>query len=132
MASSGCDLFFKAAASRTLFAIYSRSLTSTAAIFAGSKWRYDQGKAENNSSYGPLTDLPDYTYLDGRPTELSTCQTRRQQKRIALASRVMLLISEMKQGQENYQYRLGLAEKERKEIVQKRLKPKPRYTFKKN
>lgn len=91
-----------------------------------------QGKAENNSSYGPLTDLPDYTYLDGRPTELSTCQTRRQQKRIALASRVMLLISEMKQGQENYQYRLGLAEKERKEIVQKRLKPKPRYTFKKN
>ena len=43
----------------------------------------------------------------------------------------MRLVSEMKQGQENYQYSLELQEKETQEILRKKLKPKPKY-IKKN
>lgn len=33
-------------------------------------WRAENGLPANRSSFGPLTNLPDYTFLDGRPTPL--------------------------------------------------------------
>lgn len=34
------------------------------------KWRYARGLPRNPNTAGPLTDLPDYTFMDGRPTPL--------------------------------------------------------------
>lgn len=34
------------------------------------KWREEHGLPKNSNSFGPLTNLPDYTFLDGRPTPL--------------------------------------------------------------
>lgn len=33
-------------------------------------WRREKRLAQNPNSEGPLTNLPDYTYMDGRPTPL--------------------------------------------------------------
>lgn len=33
-------------------------------------WRRNRRLPKNPTSSGPLTDLPDYTYMDGRPTPL--------------------------------------------------------------
>lgn len=34
------------------------------------KWRYARGLPKNPNTAGPLTDLPDYTFIDGRTTPL--------------------------------------------------------------
>lgn len=36
-------------------------------------WRRDRRLPKNPTSTGPLTDLPDYTFMDGRPTPLGVC-----------------------------------------------------------
>ncbi|XP_048731154.1 39S ribosomal protein L52, mitochondrial-like isoform X2 [Ostrea edulis] len=68
----------------------------------GSKWRLANGKALDGKKYGPLTDLPDYTFLDGRPTPL----TRKQQQRLAekkqVAARVDELLGELNFAKERY------------------------------
>ncbi|RUS76401.1 hypothetical protein EGW08_015831 [Elysia chlorotica] len=47
----------------------------------------------------PLLDLPDYSYTDGRPTELSLSQARRQEKNYELAKHIVQLVGEMKQAE---------------------------------
>ncbi|KAK3745041.1 hypothetical protein RRG08_037656 [Elysia crispata] len=47
----------------------------------------------------PLLNLPDYSYTDGRPTELSLSQTRRQEKNYELAKQIVQLVGEMKQAE---------------------------------
>ncbi|GFR81228.1 39S ribosomal protein L52, mitochondrial [Elysia marginata] len=54
----------------------------------------------------PLMDLPDYSYTDGRPTELSLSQTRRQQRNYDLAKRIVQLVGEMKQAENLHQEHL--------------------------
>lgn len=36
-------------------------------------WRRDRRLPKNPTSSGPLTELPDYTFMDGRPTPLGVC-----------------------------------------------------------
>ncbi|XP_033755586.1 39S ribosomal protein L52, mitochondrial-like [Pecten maximus] len=61
----------------------------------GGEWRIKQGKAMDGATYGPLTDLPDYTYLDGRPTPLSTGQLRRREMNKEMAKNVMQMMGEL-------------------------------------
>ncbi|XP_033044505.1 39S ribosomal protein L52, mitochondrial isoform X3 [Trachypithecus francoisi] len=41
-----------------------RRLHCGAAAWAGGQWRLQQGLAANPSGYGPLTDLPDWSYAE--------------------------------------------------------------------
>uniref|UniRef100_A0A8C5VJW6 Large ribosomal subunit protein mL52 n=2 Tax=Microcebus murinus TaxID=30608 RepID=A0A8C5VJW6_MICMU len=41
-----------------------RRLHRSAAAWAGSQWRLQQGLAANPSGYGPLTELPDWSYAE--------------------------------------------------------------------
>lgn len=36
-------------------------------------WRRDRRLPKNPTSSGPLTELPDYTFMDGRPTPMGVC-----------------------------------------------------------
>lgn len=36
-------------------------------------WRRNRRLPRNPTSAGPLTDLPDYSFMDGRPTPLGVC-----------------------------------------------------------
>lgn len=49
-----------------------RSIGNKTGIARGSdaRWRNENGLPANRSSFGPLTNLPDYTFMDGRPTPL--------------------------------------------------------------
>lgn len=40
-------------------------------------WRRNRRLPKNPSSSGPLTDLPDYTFMDGRPTPLGVSNTKK-------------------------------------------------------
>ncbi|XP_042798639.1 39S ribosomal protein L52, mitochondrial isoform X7 [Panthera pardus] len=58
-----------------------RKLHSSVAARAGSQWRLQQGLAANPSGYGPLTELPDWSYADGRPAPPMKGQLRRKAQR---------------------------------------------------
>ena len=46
---------------------------------AGKLWRQKVGLPKLQTAKGPLTDLPDYSFLDGRPTPLSVGQVKRKE-----------------------------------------------------
>ncbi|KAM9510379.1 large ribosomal subunit protein mL52 [Guaruba guarouba] len=56
-----------------------------------SQWRVAQGWAPSTSGYGPLRDLPDWSFVDGRPAPLWKGQQRRLQENEALARRALKL-----------------------------------------
>ncbi|XP_016061284.1 PREDICTED: 39S ribosomal protein L52, mitochondrial isoform X1 [Miniopterus natalensis] len=101
-----------------------RRLHGSAAARAGSQWRLQQGMAANPSGYGPLTELPDWSYADGRPAPPMKGQLRRQAQREKFARRVVLLSQEMDAGLQTWQLRQQekLQEEERKK--KNALKPK--------
>ncbi|XP_026302731.1 39S ribosomal protein L52, mitochondrial isoform X5 [Piliocolobus tephrosceles] len=71
--------FSMAALAAVLFSV--RRLHCGAAAWAGGQWRLQQGLAANPSGYGPLTDLPDWSYADGRPAPPMKGQLRRKAER---------------------------------------------------
>ncbi|XP_044621241.2 large ribosomal subunit protein mL52 isoform X2 [Equus asinus] len=101
-----------------------RRLHCSPAARAGSQWRVHQGLAANPSGYGPLTELPDWSYADGRPAPPMKGQLRRQAQREKFARRVVLLSQEMDAGLQAWQLRQQekLQEEERKQ--KNALKPK--------
>jgi hypothetical protein len=52
---------------------------------AGKLWRQKVGLPKLQTARGPLTDLPDYSFLDGRPTPLSVGQVKRKELQEELA-----------------------------------------------
>uniref|UniRef100_UPI00398F85C7 large ribosomal subunit protein mL52 n=1 Tax=Pristiophorus japonicus TaxID=55135 RepID=UPI00398F85C7 len=57
-----------------------RSLSCAAVCRAGSQWRLGLGMAKSGTEYGPLTDLPDWSFADGRPAPRLKGQIRRRQE----------------------------------------------------
>ncbi|XP_005613797.1 39S ribosomal protein L52, mitochondrial isoform X3 [Equus quagga] len=112
------------AALGTLLSTGVRRLHCSPAARAGSQWRVHQGLAANPSGYGPLTELPDWSYADGRPAPPMKGQLRRQAQREKFARRVVLLSQEMDAGLQAWQLRQQekLQEEERKQ--KNALKPK--------
>ncbi|XP_062611932.1 large ribosomal subunit protein mL52-like [Saccostrea cucullata] len=73
----------------------------------GAKWRIANGKALDNKKYGPLTDLPDYSFLDGRPAPLTTAQQKRLEDRQQIAARVHELMGELNFAKERHRTRMA-------------------------
>ncbi|CAL8377194.1 unnamed protein product [Gadus morhua 'NCC'] len=109
-----------------------RSFGTTSTNQAGKKWRTEHGLAPSGTEYGPLTDLPDWSYADGRPAPLLKGQLRRKQEREALARRVVMLSGEVDKGMEAWQQKKEDAK--RMEAHQKSLllKPKGQLLLKKS
>ncbi|KAK6185432.1 hypothetical protein SNE40_007669 [Patella caerulea] len=108
----------------TTFNCVLRSVHTSQCLTAGYKRRLQKGEAANKTRYGPLTDLPDYTYLDGRPTPLTLGQKKRKEDRINVAKRVVELVQEIQFAKENHKNRTLQQEKERQEKLSRKLKPK--------
>ncbi|XP_051991072.1 39S ribosomal protein L52, mitochondrial-like isoform X2 [Xyrauchen texanus] len=101
-----------------------RPFSSTCVTHAGEKWRLENGLARSGSEYGPLTDLPDWSYADGRHAPLLKGQIRRQKQREEFASRAVYLNAEVDKGMERWQEK---KEEERLKVEQLKslmLKPK--------
>ncbi|XP_012980319.2 39S ribosomal protein L52, mitochondrial isoform X1 [Mesocricetus auratus] len=110
------------AALGTWLSIGVRRLHCSAAARAGGQWRLKQGLAANSAGYGPLTELPDWSFADGRPAPPMRGQLRRQAQREKLARRIVLLTQEMDAGLQAWKLRQQKLEEERKQ--EKGLKPK--------
>ncbi|XP_030636685.1 large ribosomal subunit protein mL52 [Chanos chanos] len=108
----------------TAFRQTSRSFTSTCTIQAGTKWRLENGLSRSGSEYGPLTDLPDWSYADGRPAPPMKGQTRRRAEREAFARRAVYLNAEMDQGMQKWREKKEEEEKMEEQRKAQLLKPK--------
>ncbi|XP_062501227.1 large ribosomal subunit protein mL52-like [Corticium candelabrum] len=82
-----------------LYAVFlSRSLSTCPVLCAGQKWRVSKGLARSGNEYGPLTDLPDWSYANGQPAPDSKRKIARQRRREAVATRVLTLTQEMNEA----------------------------------
>ncbi|XP_045451048.1 39S ribosomal protein L52, mitochondrial isoform X2 [Melitaea cinxia] len=110
--------------------IISRSLSCSSALYL-KQWRIEQGLSANRTAEGILTDGPDYTFLDGRPTPLLQKQKKRMLKHQEYASKIVTLCSELDFAKQRHQNMLKAKEDERKAIISNRLKPKGKALLKK-
>ncbi|CAH0730017.1 unnamed protein product, partial [Brenthis ino] len=106
-------------------AVISRSLCCTPSMYI-KQWRIEHGLSVNRTAEGILTDGPDYTFLDGRPTPLLQKQKKRMLKQQDYATKIVTLCSEIDFAKKRYQDMLNAKEEERRKIISNRLKPKGR------
>ncbi|KAK7910353.1 hypothetical protein WMY93_015037 [Mugilogobius chulae] len=87
--------------------------------------------SRSGSEFGPLTDLPDWSFADGRPAPPLTGQLRRRQEREKLVRRIVMLSSEMDKGIEAWTQRQDKAKQLEEHKKSQLLKPKGRLLTKK-
>ncbi|KAG7497261.1 39S ribosomal protein L52, mitochondrial [Solea senegalensis] len=110
---------------------HGRQFSTTCGVQGGEKWRKEHGLARSGTEYGPLTDLPDWSFADGRPAPPLKGQLRRQQGREDLARRIVMLSTEMDRGVEVWKEKEEEAkrmEEHRKSLL---FKPKGKLLLKK-
>ncbi|XP_051922337.1 39S ribosomal protein L52, mitochondrial [Hippocampus zosterae] len=108
-----------------------RRLSTTRVAQGGEKWRKEHGLARSGSEYGPLTDLPDWSFADGRPAPPMKGFLRRRQEREELARRIVMLNSEIDRGIESWQQRQEEARRIEEHQKSLLLKPKGKLLRKK-
>ncbi|XP_072314875.1 large ribosomal subunit protein mL52 [Eucyclogobius newberryi] len=108
-----------------------RQLNTTCTVQAGEKWRKENGLSRSGSEFGPLTDLPDWSFADGRPAPPLKGHLRRRQERENLARRIVMLSSEVDRGIEVWEQRQEEAKRLEEHRKSQLLKPKGRLLMKK-
>ncbi|XP_037771974.1 39S ribosomal protein L52, mitochondrial [Chelonia mydas] len=101
-----------------------RHIHCGAARPAVGQWRAQQGLAPSSAGYGPLRDLPDWSFADGRPAPLWKGQTRRRQEDEAFARRVAMLGQEMERGLQRWQVQQRQQQEAKESKRQNQLQPK--------
>ncbi|XP_029310818.1 large ribosomal subunit protein mL52 [Cottoperca gobio] len=110
----------------------SRQFSTTCGVQGGEKWRLEHGIARSGTEYGPLTDLADWSYADGRPAPLMKGQLRRKQEREVLVRRIVMLDSELDKGVEACSAREDKARRLEEQKQSLLLKPKGKLLLKKS
>ncbi|XP_048373556.1 39S ribosomal protein L52, mitochondrial [Sphaerodactylus townsendi] len=108
----------------TKFALVSRSFHSSSTNQAGKLWRLKHALPENGSDYGPMTDLPDWSFADGRPAPPMKGYLRRQEKNREFARRIAMISSEIDRGMEKWETNQREQRQQAEEKRQNRLLPK--------
>ncbi|XP_001360743.4 39S ribosomal protein L52, mitochondrial [Drosophila pseudoobscura] len=101
-----------------------RYVAVTTARAIDQKWREAKGLPENPNAFGPLTNLPDYTFLDGRPTPLGSNQKKRLERQQEIATKIVELSGELEFAKQRYERQRVAAATEKQRIIQNKLKPK--------
>ncbi|KAK2860261.1 hypothetical protein Q7C36_004427 [Tachysurus vachellii] len=107
-----------------------RPFSSTCAVHAGKKWRLENGLAWTGSEYGPLTDLPDWSFADGRPAPPLKGQVRRQKQREDFARRAVNLNAEVDQAIKSWGAEKEAQERAKVQLKSSMLKPKGKLLLK--
>ncbi|KAL7735426.1 hypothetical protein ACLKA6_019543 [Drosophila palustris] len=108
-----------------------RHVALTAIRSIDQKWRAAKGLPENPNAFGPLTNLPDYTFLDGRTTPLGSNQKKRLIKQQEIAAKIVELSSELEFAKQRHERLKSEAQAEKQRILQSKLKPKGHLLLKK-
>ncbi|KAF1380691.1 hypothetical protein PFLUV_G00166500 [Perca fluviatilis] len=109
----------------------SRQFSTTCGVQAGEKWRKEHGLSRSGTEYGPLTDLPDWSFADGRLAPPMKGQLRRKQEREVLARRIVMLNSEVDRGMEVWSEKQEEAKRMEEHKKSLLLKPKGKLLMKK-
>ncbi|XP_030556067.1 39S ribosomal protein L52, mitochondrial [Drosophila novamexicana] len=108
-----------------------RHVGLTAVRCIDQSWRAGKGLPENPNAFGPLTNMPDYTYLDGRTTPLGSNQKKRLMKQQEIAAKIVELSSELDFAKQRHERLKMQAQAEKQRILQNKLKPKGHLLLKK-
>ncbi|XP_059058046.1 large ribosomal subunit protein mL52 [Achroia grisella] len=100
-----------------------RSFSSTM-VQQSKQWRLSQGLSANRNAEGVLTDGPDYTFLDGRPTPLLHKQKLRILKQQDYAAQIVEMCAELDFAKKRHQDILKAEAEEKQKYIDNRLKPK--------
>uniref|UniRef100_A0A670YY43 Large ribosomal subunit protein mL52 n=1 Tax=Pseudonaja textilis TaxID=8673 RepID=A0A670YY43_PSETE len=109
---------------RSLFDLLAICLISERAAQAILSSFYRHGLPENPSDQGLTTDLPDWSFADGRPAPPMAGHLRRQEKKRELVRRIAQLSSELDHGMKKWEAKQKKQEEDQEEKRRKRLRPK--------
>ncbi|XP_072758515.1 large ribosomal subunit protein mL52 [Anoplolepis gracilipes] len=101
------------------------------AQYLNQRWRRKRGLTENPNTFGLLTNLPDYTFKDGKPTPLGIRQKARLDKQRGYAAKIVKLVGEIDYAVERHAKRQEKETQRRQEILNNKLKPKGDLLLKK-
>ncbi|XP_021960147.1 39S ribosomal protein L52, mitochondrial [Folsomia candida] len=87
-------------------------------------WRKEQGLSVNPTASGPLTDGPDYSFIDGRPTPPGSRKIKRAEKQLQLAKKIIELSKEVDFAVEFRKQRDEEEMAQKAKTLQRKLKPK--------
>merc|ERR1712168_375530 len=76
------------------------------------------------STSGPLTDLADYSYVDGRPAPLAPCQLRRMNQHKEISERIRMLCGELDTIVETDQHKQETQRIEKEQGLNRKFKAK--------
>ncbi|XP_014226305.1 39S ribosomal protein L52, mitochondrial [Trichogramma pretiosum] len=88
------------------------------------EWRIQNKKTINPNSFGPLTNLPDYSFKDGRVVPYGTNQLRRIEEQAKIYNRVYQLSGEMDAAVEKYNKKQEAIKRLEEKIIAGKLKEK--------
>ncbi|XP_069691893.1 large ribosomal subunit protein mL52 isoform X2 [Periplaneta americana] len=88
------------------------------------KWRRERKLPSNPNTCGVLTDKPDYSYLDGRPSELGMGMKERLDKQREYAKTIFTLSKEMDFAVERHNKLMQEEKEERQRLLDSKLKRK--------
>lgn len=88
------------------------------------KWRRENKLSLNPNAEGCLTDSPDYSYLDGRPTPYGVRQKNRIIKNRQYAEQIIGLTKEIDFAVERHKNLLENKKNSRQAHIEEKLKPK--------
>lgn len=108
-----------------------RHVTLSAVRAIDQKWRASKGLPENPNAFGPLTNMPDYTFLDGRTTPMGSNQKKRLIKQQEIAAKIVELSGELEFAKQRHEKLKSEAQAEKQRILQNKLKPKGQLLLKK-
>ena len=73
-----------------------KHIATTCSALAGGRYRRNLGLPKDRLSFGPMTDIPDWTYVDqSKPPVVSVKQRRRQMKRVEIGATISRLLKEI-------------------------------------
>lgn len=94
------------------------------------RWKDENRRPKNPNAYGVLTDSPDYTFLDGRPTPYGPGQKRRIEAQKELAEEIIKLTGEVDFAVERHRKLEEEKQEEVRRIIDGKFKPKGKHLIK--
>ncbi|KAK0168233.1 hypothetical protein PV327_002057 [Microctonus hyperodae] len=104
--------------------IMANGFHSSARLQLNQRWRREKRLTENPNAFGPLTNLPDYSFLDGRPTPFGIRQLARINEQREILQKVRKLTYEVDHAVEKHARMKYMNAQNRKSIIEGKLKEK--------
>ncbi|GLH06183.1 39S ribosomal protein L52, mitochondrial [Gryllus bimaculatus] len=105
--------------------LYQQRKFQTSALYCiNRQWREGRGLPINPTSFGPLTNKPDFAYDDGRPVPLGSNARKRVVKQRTYAARIVQLLNEVNFAEERHRKLKEEEEQLRNKILENKLTPK--------